>query len=122
MLKFLETIRVRQWYKNLLVLLPIIFVGELFDVSALLLTFVGFLSLSLVSSSGYIVNDIIDREHDRNNPEKKDKLIASGKLGRPLAFLMASCSILFSCTFLISCGLMICMPPAFSLFLRRLSA
>lgn len=77
---FLELIRVKQWYKNLLVFLPIVFVGHLIFVDELLLTVLGFVSLCLVSSSAYIINDIADREKDKKHPEKKLRPIASGKI------------------------------------------
>jgi 4-hydroxybenzoate polyprenyltransferase len=42
--------------------------------------FLGFIILCLISSSNYIVNDILDRKKDRLNPEKKGRPIAAGKI------------------------------------------
>jgi 4-hydroxybenzoate polyprenyltransferase len=72
--------RIPQWYKNLLVFVPIFFAGEIFNLSFILQSLIGFVSLCLVSSSSYIINDILDRKKDKQNPEKKNRPIASGKI------------------------------------------
>jgi len=72
--------RPAQWYKNLLVFVPIIFSGNLLQTNQLLLTFIGFMSLCAVSSANYVLNDIIDRKKDKRHPEKKKRPIASGKI------------------------------------------
>lgn len=79
-LDFIKLIRPQQWYKNLLVFLPIIFIGKAFDLNSVLLTVLGFVSLCLISSSNYILNDIIDIKKDRLNPEKKKRPLASGRI------------------------------------------
>ena len=76
----MKLMRPQQWYKNLLIFLPIVFAGMLFQTVPLVLTLLGFVSLCLVSSANYIFNDIIDVEHDRRNAEKKHRPIASGKI------------------------------------------
>ncbi|MFH1637750.1 MAG: UbiA family prenyltransferase [Candidatus Woesearchaeota archaeon] len=83
-------LRLRQWYKNLVVFLPILFVGRLFDAHGLFLTCLGFVALCLVSSSSYIINDIADRKSDRFHPEKKLRPIASGKVKVLAAALLSS--------------------------------
>jgi len=76
----LELFRVKQWYKNLVIFLPLIFAKEFFNETALLYTIIGFFALCLISSSNYIINDIKDREKDKKNIEKKLRPIASGKI------------------------------------------
>lgn len=72
--------RVKQWYKNLMIFLPLIFAKDLFNINPLLLTVIGFFALSFMSSANYIINDIADRKKDRSHPEKKDRPIAAGKI------------------------------------------
>ena len=75
---FFKLMRINQWYKNIVIFLPLIFLGKFFELTLWKELFLGFLSLSLVSSSGYILNDILDRKKDQAHPEKKNRPIASG--------------------------------------------
>ncbi len=97
---WLELLRVKQWYKNLLVFLPLIFVGKLFNLNDFLLLTAAFISLCLASSSGYIINDIKDRYIDKNHPEKRLRPIASGKIAlwkaEAIAFLLFALGLLIS--------------------------
>jgi 4-hydroxybenzoate polyprenyltransferase len=87
-LGYLKVFRAEQWYKNLLVFLPLVFVKQLFSFS-FFNVLVGFAALCLVSSSGYIINDILDVNKDRLHPEKKLRLIASGAVNKYAAFFIA---------------------------------
>ena len=81
--------RVRQWYKNLVVFLAIFFSGGLVQVNLLATIITAFISLCLISSAGYIINDILDVKNDRENPEKRKRPLASGRIKKGLAlFLM----------------------------------
>ncbi|MBD3303846.1 decaprenyl-phosphate phosphoribosyltransferase [Candidatus Woesearchaeota archaeon] len=75
-----KLLRPAQWYKNLLVFVPIVFSGNLANLHLLLLTFVGFLALCAVSSANYVINDLIDIKSDRRHPEKKKRPLASRKI------------------------------------------
>ncbi|MBI2110682.1 UbiA family prenyltransferase [Candidatus Woesearchaeota archaeon] len=75
---FMKLMRIHQWYKNIVIFLPLLFLGKFFELTLWKELFLGFLSLSLVSSSGYILNDILDRKKDQSHPEKKHRPIASG--------------------------------------------
>jgi len=87
-LGYLRVFRAEQWYKNLLVFLPLVFVKQLFSFS-FFNVLIGFAALCLVSSSGYILNDIFDIRKDRVHPEKCRRPIASGLIGVNLAFFLA---------------------------------
>lgn len=86
---YAQLLRVHQWYKNLVIFLPLLFSGMLLDYSASLYTLLGFASLCLASSAGYIINDIVDRKADKENPEKKTRPIASGLISVRFAFFSA---------------------------------
>ncbi|MBN2368758.1 UbiA family prenyltransferase [Candidatus Woesearchaeota archaeon] len=75
---FIKLLRSQQWYKNILILAVPIFSRQFFLLDYRII--IGFLLLCLVSSSNYIINDIVDRKKDAMNPEKKDRPIASGKI------------------------------------------
>ncbi len=82
--------RPHQWYKNILVFLAIIFVEvpkewpwetlpAIFNWRYYPPLIVGFVVFCLVSSSGYILNDIKDIEKDAAHPEKKNRPLPSGR-------------------------------------------
>lgn len=84
-----DLIRVRQWYKNAVIFIPLIFAFKLLDVTSLLLSFAGFICLCLLSSSYYIINDLKDVKSDAVHPEKKDRPLASGSIKKKFAFVFA---------------------------------
>ncbi len=86
---FIELLRVSQWYKNLLIFIPLIFSLNFFNFKLFIITLLGFFSLSFMSSSYYIINDLKDIEKDRHHPEKKKRPIASGRISKILAFLIS---------------------------------
>ena len=87
--KYLQLLRVKQWYKNLLVFLAIIFSGSLFIEAAWISAGIAFTAFCALASSSYIINDIADRKRDALNPEKASRPIASGSVSVPAAFLFA---------------------------------
>jgi 4-hydroxybenzoate polyprenyltransferase len=72
--------RPTQWTKNGLLFMALIFSKNLFEPSAVLKTLAAFFIFSLISGCVYIINDILDREKDREHPLKKKRPIASGRL------------------------------------------
>lgn len=91
-----QLLRVKSWVKNGFVLLPLIFSLRLMDSYCLLMALHGVLVFSLISSSIYIFNDIIDAKADALHPRKKLRPIASGKVKVLHAGLVALLSIVFA--------------------------
>lgn len=89
----LKTARPRQWIKNLAVFAALFFSGFMFEETSsgsyFVTVFLAFLIFCLLTSSVYIINDLIDVEADRNHPYKKKRPIASGKLSPPIAIFGA---------------------------------
>ena len=77
---YFNLLRPYQWYKNLVIFIVIIFSGNLFDINFLFLTIIGFISLAMISSVNYILNDFIDIKKDKYHPEKSLRPLASGKV------------------------------------------
>lgn len=97
---YLRLIRPQQWYKNLLVFLAIIFVEipkewpwetlpAIFRLSNYPPLIMGFLVLCAVSSSTYIINDIMDIEEDAAHPEKKNRPLPSGEVSKSTSYVLA---------------------------------
>jgi len=76
----LESLRPKQWTKNLLVFAGVVFSQHAGDRAPLLRAVAGFVAFSLLASSVYLVNDLRDVESDRLHPRKRMRPIASGRL------------------------------------------
>jgi len=77
-LTWARAIRVHQWAKNLLLVLPAL-AAHLGPTPAVLGSLLlAFLSFSLLASSVYLVNDLADLEHDRAHPSKRERPLAAG--------------------------------------------
>ena len=83
-------LRCDQWIKNFFVLAPAFFGGVLLDSSLWGGLGVAFFAFSLLSSSIYIVNDIMDQARDRLHPKKCLRPIASGAVSLPVAWIIAA--------------------------------
>jgi 4-hydroxybenzoate polyprenyltransferase len=82
-------LRIHQWYKNIIVFLIIFLTGNLFNINAWNVLFLGFIALCFMSSTNYIINDIMDRKKDRLDSIKKKRPIASGNVSILVAIIVA---------------------------------
>ncbi|HVT01469.1 MAG TPA: UbiA prenyltransferase family protein [Patescibacteria group bacterium] len=73
-----KLLRPRQWIKNVALFASIVFGGQLFQIDVLTQVIIGFISFCFLSSSTYIINDIVDVNKDRLHPFKKARPIAAG--------------------------------------------
>jgi 4-hydroxybenzoate polyprenyltransferase len=76
----LEQLRPRQWTKNLVVLAGVVFSLQLTDQSQILRALAAMACFCLLSSAGYVFNDLLDLESDRHHPRKRLRPLASGRL------------------------------------------
>lgn len=106
-----KSARPRQWIKNLALYAPLFFSGFLFFEPAngpayfWIVTYAAAI-FCLLTSSIYLINDIIDRKEDAKHPFKKNRPIASGELPVSVAWAAA-------CAGLISVGLLTWSLPLF---------
>ena len=77
MKEYIRLLRPKHCIKNVLVLLPLVFSGRLFEQILLEKTAVAFVAFCVVASLVYIINDIRDAERDRQHPTKCRRPIAS---------------------------------------------
>jgi 4-hydroxybenzoate polyprenyltransferase len=82
----IKTMRLRQWTKNGLVFLALVFDKQLFHLEPFIHTAIGFGLFCLISSAVYIFNDLSDIEADRQHPDKRNRPLPSGKLPVKLAW------------------------------------
>jgi 4-hydroxybenzoate polyprenyltransferase len=83
---WLKLLRVHQWSKNGLVFVPIL-AAHLFTLWGITAAVVAAICFSLVASSIYVINDLVDVQADRRHPSKKNRPFASGTVpaGKALA-------------------------------------
>jgi len=72
--------RPHQWIKNSLVLAALVFGQRLLVFRDVVLAIAAFIAFCALASAGYVLNDIVDRDADRLNPEKCDRPLARGDL------------------------------------------
>jgi 4-hydroxybenzoate polyprenyltransferase len=84
-LHLLLSLRPAQWSKNLLVFAGLLFGHKLLDPAAVLDAVAAFAVFCALSGVVYLVNDIADRDSDRQHPLKAQRAIASGALPVPTA-------------------------------------
>ena len=83
-----KIIRIKQWYKNIVIFLPLVFSLSLLNLDSISLTIVGFVALGLASSALYIRNDVLDIEFDKQHPIKKFRPLASGQISKKNAYII----------------------------------
>lgn len=75
---YIKLMRPKQWIKNLFVFGAILFSGTFTNINYIMYTLVTFIAFCLVSSTVYIINDIVDIENDKVHPKKCKRPLASG--------------------------------------------
>jgi 4-hydroxybenzoate polyprenyltransferase len=84
------SLRPGHWTKNLLVFAGLLFGQRLLDVRAIGAASAAFVIFCALSGVVYLINDIIDRESDRQHPLKSRRPIASGRVPVPAAAATAA--------------------------------
>jgi 4-hydroxybenzoate polyprenyltransferase len=81
-------VRPRQWIKNGLLFVPLVFTLDLFDRELLFRTTEAFFLFCALASAGYLLNDAADVGADRRHPTKRLRPIAAGKIPVPVAVVL----------------------------------
>jgi 4-hydroxybenzoate polyprenyltransferase len=105
----IAALRPKQWIKNVLLLAALVFSSGWNHPEVLGKVFLSFVAFCLLSSTGYVYNDLRDAEADRNHPTKRFRPIANRDLSPRAAWgVMAVC-------FAMAVGLSWAVNPAFLL-------
>ena len=85
---YLKLMRIKHYFKNLLIFLPLIFSMSFYSLENDIKTLIGFILFSLVCSMVYIINDINDIEKDKKHPRKCKRPLASGEVTKKEAYIL----------------------------------
>ena len=102
---WLKAIRLHQWAKNTLILLPVL-LAHAWTPATLVSSLLAFLAFGLCASATYIVNDLLDLEADRRHHSKRRRPFAAGDLSA-----ISGCLVVL--TFLAASALIALTLPAF---------
>ncbi len=86
---FFLSLRPKQRMKNIIIFIPLVFSGMIFNPVAIQESVVIFFVFSFFVGATYIINDYKDKEKDRNHPKKKHRPLASGMLNSVFALVWA---------------------------------
>lgn len=95
---WLKALRLHQWLKNLLVLVPLLTAHRFLEPLAVGQALLAFTAFSLCASGVYLLNDLLDLGADRQHPRKRHRPFAAGRLpllhGLLVAPLLTLCGLL----------------------------
>lgn len=98
---YYNMLRIKHYIKNVLILFPLFFNGQLLNFGELMKAVRGMLVFCCICSVVYIENDIFDLERDRMHPEKKKRAIASGAVSVAEAKVCAAVLLLMAVVILL---------------------
>ena len=90
MFALFEAARPKQWLKNVLLFVGLVFAVRLGDIDSVSRAMLGFLTFCGLSSSIYFFNDVADLEQDRQHPKKRYRPLASCRISRVQSIVAGS--------------------------------
>jgi 4-hydroxybenzoate polyprenyltransferase len=122
-----KAIRLHQWSKNLLILVPLLLAHQP-SLKTLATALLAFFSFSLAASATYILNDLLDIDADRRHLRKRHRPFASGDLSVSTGLALVTGFLglaLFATRFLphafsLWLGFYLASTLAYSLYLKRI--
>ena len=90
LLELFRLMRPHQWVKNAFVFTGLLFGHAWRDPDLATQVVFAFIAFCLVSSTIYIINDIVDLEQDRHHPKKSLRPLASGQVSVTAALIFAA--------------------------------
>ena len=123
---FFRALRLHQWSKNGLVIVPLLAAHHLNHPTAVLASLIAMSAFCLCASSVYVLNDLLDIEADRAHPRKCKRPFASGELPLSAGIVMAPTLLILAfglgaflpVSFIIVLGGYYALTVAYSLFLK----
>lgn len=126
-LVYLRALRIHQWLKNILVVVPLLAAHQIESIQGLLHAGYAFLAFSLCASAVYVLNDLLDLDADRQHIRKCKRPFAAGVIPLwqgiviiPLLLLISFCiSLLLPQQFMLVLIAYFAMTIAYSVRLKK---
>ncbi len=123
---YINALRPHQWLKNILIFLPML-ASHQYDVQMATSNVLAFIAFSLVASSVYVLNDLLDLNADRAHPRKRLRPFASGSVpiahGSVLALALIGMGMflatLLGWVFIVTLAVYYLLSNLYSLYLKR---
>jgi 4-hydroxybenzoate polyprenyltransferase len=123
----IEALRPSQWVKNLSLFAAAILTGQLFNPSVFSASLWAFISFCCLSSSSYLINDLVDIDKDRLHPVKKNRPLARGALSKKTAlitsFLLAVLGLIIAASvnsgFFLIAAFFVLLQYSYSFFIKK---
>lgn len=125
---YIAALRPDQWVKNVLIFVPVAAERD-FSSPTLLSAAIAFAAFCLTASSVYILNDLVDLQHDRKHPWKHNRPFASARVpvlhGVGMIFALLAVAVAMSAAslgtpFLATLGIYYLLTTLYSLRLKRM--
>lgn len=84
----LKLLKINHYIKNLIVFFPLLLSRNILDFDSCVKSLIIFIAFCLISSAVYVLNDIIDIQHDKNHPVKCNRPVASGRINKVFAIII----------------------------------
>jgi len=122
-----EALRPAQWVKNLSIFSAALLNGQVLTPIIFTRNFLAFVVFCFLSSSSYLINDLVDVEKDKLHPFKKERPLARGDVNKSQAFIIAFLLLVFGLVlsllinngFFGICLLFIILQYSYSFFLKK---
>ncbi|MBU1129691.1 UbiA prenyltransferase family protein [Patescibacteria group bacterium] len=116
-----------QWIKNLSLFASLILNGQLLNLKLFLSSILAFCAFSFLSSSSYLINDIVDIDRDRLHPGKRNRPLARGAVSKKTAIILSVIlvilglfiSISINISFFTTAFIFICLQYLYSFILKK---
>jgi len=93
--ELIRLLRPHQWVKNIFVFIGLLFGHAWHDLSLVYSVVAAFIAFSCVASFIYVINDIADRETDRQHPKNRLRPLAAGTVSMGAAITLAAIFLVF---------------------------
>lgn len=127
MLAIIEALRPNQWIKNLSLFAAAILTGQLLNPTVFNASLLAFISFCALSSSSYLINDLLDIDKDRLHPIKKYRPLARGAISKNTVVFIAillnivglSIALFINSAFFLIAIVFIFMQYSYSFFIKK---